>query len=172
MFLIHGVYRWWPKRVGFRNDYCLSCEGPRRSIATRTFDVGHVFFVPLIPVGFWKHWACSACRRDPHRNPKARPFLKWVGFACLIILSLMFWSVPINSEDVAILGWILRIGPLVGAAALLFQILTRADEPSLRERLAEIAPAATDSACPFCATPLMAGDGGQWSCPACRAVRY
>lgn len=171
MFLIHGAYHWRPKRVGFRNDYCLSCKAPRRAIATRTFDVGHIFWVPLIPVGFWKHWACATCRRDPHRSTKARPFLKWIGLGCLIILSGMFWSVPINSEDVAILAWILRIGPLVGAAVLLFQLLTGAQEPSLKERLAEIPPA-TDSACPFCATPLMVGPSAQWSCPACGVVRY
>jgi hypothetical protein len=168
MFLIHGSYHWWPKRVGFRNDYCLSCEAPRRAIATRTFDVGHIFWVPLIPVGFWKHWSCTVCRRDPHARTKAPRTFKWIGLICLLILSAMFWTVPVDPE-VSILAWILRIAPLAGAAALLFQVLLDSKEPSLRERLATIPPA-TDSACPFCATPLMAGE--RWSCPGCGVVRY
>jgi rubrerythrin len=41
----------------------------------------------------------------------------------------------------------------------------------LKERLASIPPAA-DVVCPFCATPLICGNGTSWSCPACNAVRY
>ncbi len=168
--LVHGVYHFWPKRVAFRNDYCLSCEAPRRAIATRTFDVGHIFWVPLVPVGFWKHWACTVCRRDPHVNPKTRPAFKWIGLICLLLLSGMFWATPIDAS-VSILGWLLRVGPLVGAAALLFQLLHTPSEPSLRERLAAIPPA-SDSVCPFCGTPLIAGSHVHWSCPACGAERW
>ncbi len=168
MFLIHGSYHFWPKRVGFRNDYCLSCQGPRRAIAIRTLDVGHIFWVPLIPVGRWTHWACTACRRDPHRSPKARRSFKWIGLVCLLILSAMFWTVPID-QSVSVLGWLLRVGPLAGAAALLYQLLGTPKDPSLKERLAAIPPA-SDTVCPFCGTPLLAGE--RWSCPACGAKRY
>ena len=174
MFLIHGAYHFWPKKVAFRNDYCLSCVAPRRSIAVRTFDVGHVYWVPLVPVGFWKHWSCTVCRRDPHANPKTRRSLKWVGLVCLILLSVMFWSIPANA-DLGVLPWIMRILPLGGAVALFIQLMRTPKEPSLRERLAAIPPAA-DSICPFCSTPLMAGgisaSGSRWSCPACGAERY
>jgi hypothetical protein len=170
MLLIHGVYHFWPKRVAFRDDYCLSCDGPRRAIARRTFDVGHIFWVPLIPVGIWKHWACTACRRDPHASPKTRRWLKWVGLICLVLLSAMFWATPIDAS-VSVLGWLLRVGPLVGAAVLLYQVLAFPLEPSLRARLAAIPPA-SDSVCPFCQTPLMAGSGVHWACPSCGAERW
>jgi hypothetical protein len=173
MLLIHGVYHFWPKKVAFRNDYCLSCEAPRRSIAIRSFDVGHVYWVPLVPVGFWKHWACTVCRRDPHANPKTRRWLKWIGLVCLLLLSATFWSVPTNA-DLGVLPWIMRLLPLGGAVALLIQLMRTPPEPSLRERLATIPPA-SDSNCPFCSTPLMAGGispgSARWSCPACGAER-
>jgi hypothetical protein len=174
MLLIHGVYHFWPKKVGFRNDYCLSCEAPRRSIAVRSFDVGHVYWVPLVPVGFWKHWSCTVCRRDPHANPKTRRLFKWIGLVCLVLLSALFWSVPAN-PDLEVLPWVLRILPMGGAIALFIQLMRTPIEPSLRERLAAIPPA-VDSVCPFCATPLSAGGiaagSSRWSCPACGAERY
>lgn len=174
MLIIHGVYHFSPKKVAFRNDYCLSCEAPRRSIAVRSFDVGHIFWVPLVPVGFWKHWSCSVCRRDPHANPKTRRSFKWIGLVCLVLLAVMFWTAPEN-QDFGVMLWILRIAPVGGAVALLIQLLHAPNEPSMRERLAAIPPA-DDSVCPFCSTPLTAGAIGagssRWSCPACGAERY
>lgn len=169
MFIIHGVYRWWPKRVAFRNDYCRSCQAPRRAIATRTFDVGHIFWIPLVPVGFWKHWSCATCRRDPHAATRTRRIFKWIGLVCLILLSIMFWATDINAEHGSV-SWALRILPTGGAIALFIHLLVTPKEPSLREQLAAIPPA-DDTICPFCATPLMAGADLRWSCPACGVVR-
>jgi hypothetical protein len=172
MFIIHGVYRWWPKRVAFRNDYCRSCEAPRRAIATRTFDVGHIFWVPLIPVGFWKHWSCATCRRDPHAATKTRRIFKWIGLVCLILLAIMFWTLPDPDIGVAGVAWALRILSTGGAIALLIHLIVTPKDAKLRDLLTAIPPA-SDSICPFCATPLMAGiDGGRWTCPNCGAVRY
>ena len=56
MVIIHGVYHWSPKQVEFRNDYCLSCSAQRRAIRVRTFDVAHLFWIPILPLGFWKRW--------------------------------------------------------------------------------------------------------------------
>jgi len=170
MLLIHGVYHFWPKRVAYRNDYCLSCEGPRRAIATRTFDVGHIFWVPFLPVGYWKHWSCTQCRRDPHVNPKTRRTFKWIGLVCLLLLSAMFFATPVD-PSVAVVGWVLRLVPLAGAAALLFQLLRSGREPSLRERLASIPPAA-EVVCPFCSVPLVPASDQRWSCPGCGVERY
>ena len=79
MLIVRGSYHFWPKRVAFRNDYCLRCQAPRRSIAIRTFDVRHLFWIPILPVGFWKRWQCEVCGQAPHIYPKVRRFFKWVG---------------------------------------------------------------------------------------------
>ncbi len=170
MFIIHGAYHFWPKRVAFRDDYCLSCQAPCRSIAIRTLDVGHIFWIPILPVGFWKHWKCSMCSRDPHANTKTGRSFKWIGLVCLIFIALVFWTIPVDPGAPAFY-WGFRLGALAGSVALLIHLMVTAREPSLRERLAAIPPA-TDVVCPFCSTPLIAGSGPRWSCPACSAERY
>ncbi len=170
MLLIHGSYHFWPKRVAFRNDYCLRCHAPRRAIAVRTFDVGHIYWIPILPVGFWKHWKCTVCDHDPHESPTTRRSFLWMGLFCLIGVSVMLWVVPSDS-NVGIEVWALRIAALAATIWLLSYLLRTPSQPSLNERLAAIEPA-SDAVCPFCATPLLAGDGERWSCRQCGAVRY
>jgi hypothetical protein len=168
MFIIHGVYHLWPKRVAFRNDYCLGCGEARRAVATRTFDVGHIFWIPILPAGFWKHWQCTVCGTDPHISPKTRRSFKWAGLVCLILVAVIFWAAPVAPED-EVIGWILRISAPVGAILLLMHLLRTPKDPPLRRMLATV-HAATDSVCPFCGTPLIAGT--RWSCPGCGAIKY
>jgi len=168
MFVVHGAYHWWPKRVGFRNDYCLRCKAERRAVCIRTFDVGHVFWIPCLPVGFWKHWKCSVCGYDPHKNPKTTRFAKWFCLCVLIGISALFWSEPATGPDTAI-DWTFRIGGVAGALLLLVHLLRTPADPSLREKMERVLPA-TDSTCPFCRTPLLGGE--RWSCPGCGVVRY
>jgi hypothetical protein len=172
MLLIHGAYHFWPKRVAFRNDYCLRCSAPRRAIAIRTFDVGHIFWIPILPVGFWKHWTCAVCGCDPQASVNTRRSFKWVGLALLLLVSVAMWATPIDSDPESTrLGWILRIAAPLGSAVLLRHLLRTPKEPSLRARLATIEPAA-DTLCPFCETPLISGAGTRWSCTGFGVVRY
>ena len=52
MLLVNGLYHFRPTRVAFRNDFCMSCHLPRRSVQIRTFDVWHLFRIPILPLGF------------------------------------------------------------------------------------------------------------------------
>jgi len=167
--LIHtGAYHFWPKPVAFRNDYCLTCQAAGRSVATRTFDVGHVFWVPVLPVGFWKHWSCLRCGADPHMSPRTRRSFQWVGLAILILLSVIFWMAPVEPED-AWMFWLFRVGAPFGGWLLLRHLLIAPKTISLRQGIKLVMPA-NDTVCPFCSTPLLAGP--RWSCPACGVVRY
>jgi len=168
MFIIYGAYHFRPKRVAFRNDYCLRCQAPRRAIAIRAFDVGHIFWIPILPVGFWKHWKCSVCGHDPHSSRTTRRSFKWYGLLCLVAVSAVLWAMP-SDANFGLEGWALRIASTAAAILLLVHLLRGPKGPSLRERLATIEPAA-DAICPFCATPLLAGT--RWSCPQCGVVRY
>jgi hypothetical protein len=169
MLIVAGAYHFWPKRVAFRNDYCLSCQAPRRSIAVRTFDVGHLYWIPILPVGFWRHWKCNVCNRDPHVNPKTRRSFLWAGLLCLVAVSVAFWDPSVADLGAGV--WIPRIGAPAAAIALFIYLLRAPRATSLRERLAAIPPAA-DAVCPFCSTPLLSGTGARWSCPGCGAERY
>ena len=168
MLIVHGAYHFRPKRVAFRNDYCISCQAPRRSIAVRTFDVGHIFWIPILPVGFWRHWVCSVCGRKPHS--RSRRFFRWTGLYFLIGVSVLFWAVPVDSQF-AVGSWICRMAAPAGATLLFIRLLRTSTPLSLRKKLASIPPAA-DTICPFCSIPLVVGTRERWSCPACNAVRY
>jgi hypothetical protein len=169
VLIIHGVHHFWPKRVGFRNDYCLGCDKPRRSVAIRTLDVVHLFWIPILPLGFWKHWQCSECGRDPHRHVRTRRAFKWIGFGLLAIVAAMLWLTPAGTDDS--FQWFLRVAATAAALALWIHLLRTASEPSLKQRLAAI-PEAQDVICPFCNAPLHAIGGGRWSCPSCGIARY
>jgi len=168
MILIHGAYHFWPKRVAFRNDYCLTCRAPSRSVATRTFDVGHIFWIPILPVGFWKHWRCLRCGAEPHAAPGTRRSFKWVGLFLLGLFSLISWLAPVSPPDEWV-SWLFRLGGPLGSVLLLRHLLGSPKELSLRQGLKSVA-AADETTCPFCRTPLLAGP--HWSCPNCGVLRY
>lgn len=170
MLIIHGAYHFWPKRVAFRDDYCVRCRAPRRAIAVRTFEVGHIFWIPMLPVGYWRHWTCTVCGHDPHKRRRTRRSFLWAGWLCLVAVSVILWGVPSDS-DLGASGWILRMAAPLAAILLFIFLLRTPGDASLRERLAAL-PATADVVCPFCSAPLVSGTGERWSCPACNVVRY
>lgn len=168
MLLIHGLYRFRTRRVAFRNDYCLVCKQPARSVQFRTFDAWHLFWIPLIPLGFRKRWLCTVCGREPRLYPGTRRGFKWVGFFLLLLIAPVFWIEPLT-PDILIFGWVVRIGAPIGAVLTLNHLLRTPKDPSLKERLATIPPA-SDTVCPFCASTLITLASG-CSCPTCGIQR-
>lgn|SRR6185437_13983227 len=166
MLIVHGTYRLKPKRLAFRNDYCLSCGQPRRSVLIRTFDVWHIFWIPLLPLGFWKRWICMSCARRPHVSSKTRRPFKWLGLLVLLVIAAAFWAAP---TAFGAWGWALRIGAPLGATLVLVHLLRTPKDPSLAERLITIQPA-SDTICPFCGAHLLMLASG-CSCPVCGVVR-
>ena len=167
MLIVCGIYRFRQRPTAFRNDYCLSCEESRRSIQIRSFNVLHLFWIPLLPLGLWKRWLCTVCSENPHAPVKTRrPFL-WLGLAALLALTLVFWLAPMEPDEV-FLVWLVRIGLPLGALVLLWHLLRTPKDPSLREKLAMV-EAATDTVCPFCGSQLLVGT--HCSCPICGALR-
>ena len=166
--IVYGVYHWKAKAVGFRNDYCLGCKEARRAVQVRTFDVGHIFWVPILPAGYWKRWVCAVCGRNPHVSKGTRRGFQWAGLVILVLLSAS-WAVPISAPDEATGIWVFRIAAPLGAILTLVHLLRTPKEASLKERLATIAPAA-DTVCPFCGAQLLVM-GSQCSCPVCGVVR-
>lgn len=164
MLILHGIYRFRPKLVAYRNDFCLTCASPRRAYRTRTFDVVHIFFIPLVPLGFLRRWHCAVCENDPHVHPGTRRSLKWAGVFLLALLAVGAWLVP----DRGALAWTFRIVlPIAFAAALLHTARSKPDT-RLSDKLREIM-AADETTCPVCDTPLMIDSN--WRCPHCGIER-
>lgn len=168
MHIVHGMYQFRPKRMAFRNDYCLSCAQPCRSVQVRTFDAWHIFWIPLVPLGFHKRWHCTTCGRLPHVHPGTRRGFKWVGLVVLLIFAAAFWAMPVE-PDMLIFTWMVRVGAPIGAVLTLVHLLRTPKDASLQEKLAEI-PAASDTVCPFCGAALLVLSS-QCSCPVCGVVR-
>jgi hypothetical protein len=158
MRIVRGAYYYRRKPVAFRNDYCLSCNAPRRSIAIRSFDVGHFYWIPVLPVGFWRHWVCSVCGRKPHS--RRRRLLKWTTLYSLVTVSVAFWAVPVDS-GFAVISWVIRIVAPVGAVLVFFRLLRSGTPFSLRRKLRCIHLPQTRSvlSVPFLWSPAQASDG-------------
>ena len=162
-----GIYHFRPSRLAFRNDYCLYCKCERRAEQLRTFLVGHILGVPILPLGFHARWYCVECRRDPHESPTAKPQLKWAAILFLLMFAAVAWVEPVTQDFVA--GtWIMRVGCPLGILLLVYTMVRKRKDASLDQLLAQVHPA-SDTDCPFCEIPLLVGS--TTSCPECGALR-
>jgi zinc ribbon protein len=167
--LILGAYHFRPRRLAFRNDYCLSCGKTQRAVQVRTFEVVHLFWIPIVPLGFWKRWICTTCNRQPHINTKSlRPF-KWAVLVMLVLASAVSWAFPISASDSVVGSWMFRIGGPLGVLLILVHLIRTPQGPSRKELLRTVQPA-TDTICPFCGTQMLAL-ASQCSCPTCGIIR-
>jgi hypothetical protein len=115
--MIHtGVYRFNDSVVAYRNDYCLTCDSERIAEEIRTFDVYHVWFIPLIPVGFRRRWLCSSCGKDPHERPQTTLLVLSFWMVVLVAFAVLLWMPGRSPVDV--MTWVMRIGSLVGLVAV------------------------------------------------------
>ena len=157
VLVIHGIYHWRRRLLAFRNDYCLSCAQPRLAFLHRTFDVLHVFFVPVLPLGFWKRWLCGVCGRNPHARATTAKPLEWLGIAFLLLGAVVFWTTTpdhrAGKDNDPAMVWTFRIA-LPVAAAFAIRHTQQAKPPErLAEQLRGIA-ANRDSTCPRCGRTL------------------
>lgn len=63
--LVFRAHRLATKPRAYRRDYCCTCEGEQLSIQWRSFVLLHLYFIPLLPLGFWREWRCKQCGQDP-----------------------------------------------------------------------------------------------------------
>lgn len=171
MLVVYGVYFLARKVLAFRNDYCLSCAAPRLAYRQRTFDVAHVFWLPILPLGLWKRWRCSACGNNPHQQVRTSRGLKWVGIVLLALFALSAWTGEFPDKDVGDLvgKWLMRLG-LPVAVAFAVRSTLRAPQPErLKEKLRVVAPH-REAFCPLCGGQLVRRASG-WQCMKCGAER-
>ena len=170
MLVIHGTYHWRARRIAFRNDFCRSCAGERLSVLIRTLDVLHVFWIPLIPLGFWNRWFCAHCGSRPHAVTRTRRGIKVAGAIAFAGMGLLAWAVPVNEiaesrEDVWI-AWLMRIGFPLAAIAATVSSLKQPIEPRFKEVLAGVKPV-EGWTCPLCQGQMF--NVPSWHCMDCRA---
>jgi len=172
MSVIHfGVYHFHDRIIGYRNDYCVRCEAPRLALRHRRFNVVHFWFVPLVPLGWFKIWRCQVCGADPHARAKTRRSLRWAGTIVLGLLAGVGWTAAVaeHPEDVWFI-WALRVGGTTGFIAALWVSLNSPPEVDLEEKLHDVQPN-MDRTCALCDS-VMWRDGPIWKCSTCGAERH
>jgi hypothetical protein len=165
MFIVTGTYRFAPKLVAYRNDWCNHCNFAVLSQQWRSFYVGHVYWIPFLPLGFYKTWRCKICGNDPRERTRTAVGIIVAGLLTFSLGFLITFAVP-HSGDEAILVWGLRL--LFGSLALAFAYWLRSRlKESPPERIVE--PLRNDD-CLICGGRMT--DYPRWHCVDCGVIRH
>lgn len=168
--IVIGRYRWFPKAVAFRNDYCRNCGNETIAFAERTFDALHVFWIPLLPLGFWTNWFCCTCSRLAHApTTGVRRPVRILLTIFLLLLSLSGWLILLSQDtDPAEITFLLGYAGVTTVGFLLaFFWAWRYTPDNFRQALANVKPF-SELDCPLCGAILLRSIEGQ-SCQQCGA---
>ena len=166
MLIIHGKYRFGRRKIGARKDFCNACQRECLSELWRSFDCGHIFWIPLLPLGFRERWCCTLCHRIPRaRYRTGKPMLVAGLIASAFFLAAMSMSKPKPGEMDANFLWGARIFFLLAFLGLLYFVLKRGPAvPEADRRKADV-PLSTKR-CIYCGGPLTGKP--HLHCPACQ----
>jgi hypothetical protein len=165
VFVVYGMHHFAARTVGFRPDFCVSCQNEVISVESRSFDVGHIYWLPLIPLGFRRHWRCRTCGQNP-RSERTGVVVQGLAAAMFFVVSIITWMEPASADN-ATFAWAVRIGlPLLGLALLANLRKRKAEDHALRDRLRRLK--SVGDACPLCGQRVSAGP--ERRCTKCGAV--
>jgi hypothetical protein len=88
MIIIYGLHKFDRHYVGYRQDFCNQCRTHVTAKRMRYFRCGHLFFIPLLPLGYRETWHCAQCNGDPRARYVERPWLLIVGAVLLGLVGL------------------------------------------------------------------------------------
>ena len=138
MIIFFGCYRWLAKTVGFRHDYCRNCDSQTLAIQVRKLYVGHIFWVPLLPLGLWRNWHCTQCDNPPHKVVESG-FAVWVATA--VVCALFGWAIWLpDLEGESNFFWVLRFALPLGMVLSTWAAIRHFSKDPLKERLAQVEP--------------------------------
>src|SRR3954467_985155 len=146
-----GVYSFGSRVVAYRNDFCRTCNRPRRAVQVRSFKVIHLFFILILPLGFWKEWRGQYCADVPHRVPGVHNNLKWAAVLALAMIAGAAWLDDTQSDFVI---WALRLGASAAAIAMAVYTIRAAPDSQLKSLLDQVPPA-DEITCALCGGTLM-----------------
>ena len=166
MLIFYGMYHFMSRMVGFRPDFCLSCRNDVVAIESRSFDVGHFYYIPLVPLGFRRHWHCRTCGHNP-RGERSGIVLQIIGAVLFLGAAVVVWMMPAPTADNVTFAWAVRLGLPALALALIVNVRHRMKEDgSLQQRLRRVPP--VGDVCPVCGGRVSAGP--ERRCIKCGAV--
>lgn len=152
MIFILGKYHWQPQILGYRNDYCLTCDGQQVCVLRKTNDFIHVYYVPVFPVGRSTHWHCLECDTHPHQRVTTGRGTKLVAAFLAWVIAAIFWGLPAAQADQFTFMCIAFGATIVGLLSWR-SWLNHKPTPTLPERLKEV-PVLTPEFCLNCDAEL------------------
>lgn len=167
MFLIHGHYKFLPKRSAVRNVWCTVCKQPRLAIGVRSLLVIHLFWIPVLPVARVTDWVCASCGKDADAHRPMRAFISGCGLAVgWLLVAMGVLGVVVSRQkkfeaNPAIL--ILAVGVVLVSALLIQRWQARRDG---FERLSATVPPLDGERCPLCDDLVLTRDNPR--CESCQ----
>jgi hypothetical protein len=165
---LDGVHSYKSRIVAYRNDFCISCDAPRRAHRVRSFKAYQLYYIPVVPLGYWREWQCSECGRDPHVYPGTPRNVRWA----LVLLSGFFAIAGViasfDEQRSTATMWLMRlVFPALFFTAVWFALTKRPDR-ALREKLKAVS-SDQDNTCALCGGALIQDHG--WHCSQCGAEK-
>lgn len=168
MLILYGTHRFGLKKIGARKDFCNACERECVAEQWQSFDCGHVFFVPLIPLGRRQRWCCSLCGSDPRARYRTSKPMRIIGLFVLPVFFVPLWFVHeptrLHRPSDAYAPYVMAF--IFGGVWLwlLFTTFKRSSGAPEDTRRAAVVPLSLDT-CLFCRGPLALEPHPH--CPAC-----
>jgi hypothetical protein len=165
MLIIFGTYRVAPKLVAYRNDWCNHCDKPALAQQWRSFYVGHLYWIPFLPLGFYKTWRCKLCGKGPRARLRTATGCIVAGLLVFGLMFLLTLTGPYDGEA-APAAWVSRFA--LAALAAVFALW-------LKSRLKELPPQRIveplmNDRCLVCGGTMI--DSPRWHCEECDFSRY
>jgi len=112
MFFIFGTHLFGLKRYAYKYMNCSHCATPRLFIQTRGFAWGHIFWIPLIPLGYQSSWHCASCAKEDNVVPTS--FVVKILFLIALLGALYMVTLGEWAESLAdsVIWWQLGLGAL------------------------------------------------------------
>jgi hypothetical protein len=165
---LEGVGSYRTRTVAYRNDYCVSCNAPCRALLVRSFKAYQLYYIPIVPLGFWREWQCSECGRDPHVYSRASRRAWW-----MVVLLTGFFAIAgviasFDQQDSAVTVWLMRLALPAVFFTLLWLALRNKPDRALRDKLRSVNPDRSNN-CALCGGAFILDH--EWRCSQCGAER-
>ena len=135
----------------------------------RFFIVEHLFWIPLIPLGFQKEWRCERCGQDPRKRDLGSVYIIVIALiVCLLGFVLFLLIAPDLEPGHAFPVFVWGKRALLGGLTIALPVLLRRKLKGLPKRR-EVEPLRNDR-CLICGARMT--DYPQWHCVECGLIRY
>jgi hypothetical protein len=171
MIFIFGTRHLNPRRIGVRNDYCNACQREGLAELVETTDYGHLFFIPLLPLGKHRRWHCSQCGKDPrarYRTSKPARIMGLFLFPIFIILPFFPSKDHSHPEDANVMWTVSAVFAAIWLY-LLYSLIKGDKNPAEDQRRAAVMPLVTDR-CVYCGGGTLPAPAPH--CPGCGVFIY